>query len=813
MKAYKKALAVILSILMMISAVSVFYVGVFAENTDVPMDTPATADEIPEEKPDTPSTPDEATGDENEILLEYEIIDGEVIITGKKGSAKELVIPAYIEGKPVTKIASNAFFSQIDMESVTLPNTLREIGELAFIYCNYLSTVSLPEGLEVIGESAFDGCYRLEEIHIPSTVKVIGPSAFQNCENLVKADIPEGIKTIDTCAFAGCSSLDEVVIPDSITIINEGVFAGCYSLKEIIIPEGVTSVEGAAFLDCRSAERVTMPESLTKIGERAFSNCDSLREVIVSQNVSEIHNSAFASCNSLEEIKLPQQLSVLGKWVFSDCVKLESITVPQKITRIESKLFEGCTSLKSVTVSEGVTRIVKEAFIDCTSLETLYLPESLTKIDVRAFYRCTTLKDVYYAGSEYDWNNISIGANQPLFNATIHFAKDNPELTEPATTPPPAEYETDEGFRYIVENGEAIITGYTGTSDEITIPAIAGGYNVTAIGERAFEGMSFLRIVKISEGIKTVRPYAFCLCTEIERFEIPRSLKTFEIYAVYGCESLSFVRYEGSRNEWKEIDLTLGNDAIKNLTHYDINFAGQPPITYPTRPTLPPEPETNRFYIYMPTSWEDSENYEGIGVYWNKGSDIPETERGVEAARTYTENVYCIDLPTDVDEIVFNNFYSGAWNQPSRTHFIKTTGYDQGESDTYPWGIDSLVGMIYVIHGEGEKIDLTDDRCEYVYHGEWYYYYGNGEYGITPEKGQEFYTASSLAEPVTPHFDSGDVNRDEKLNIKDATLIQKFLAKISDLSPAQQKLADFTADRKVNVRDATAIQKKIAHIG
>ena len=804
MKAYEKVLAILLSLLIMISAASVCSWGVFAEATDITPDAVATADEVTDEK---------STSDENNLIFEYEVKDGEVIITGMEGTADELVVPDFIEGKPVVKIDRMAFYSSIYLLELTLPHTLREIGEYAFMYCDYLKTVSLSEGLEVIGESAFDGCYSLEKICIPSTVTVIGSSAFENCESLVKINIPESVKTLSESAFAGCSSLDEVVIPHGINIISKGVFAGCYSLREIKIPEGVTSVESVAFLDCWSLEKVALPESLAKIGERAFSNCDSLKDFTVSQNVSEIQSSAFSSCDSLVTVKLPQKLAVLGKGVFSDCVKLENINLPQGITQLEAKLFDGCTSLKSVTVSEGITRIVKEAFIDCTSLETLYLPESLTKIDVRAFYRCTALKDVYYAGSEYAWGNVSIGANQPLFNATIHFAKDNPEMTEPATTPQHPEYETEDGFKYIAENGEAVITGYTGTSDEITIPAHAGEYSVTAIGERAFEGMDFLKIVKISEGIKTVRPYAFCLCTGIERFEIPRSLKTFEIYAVYGCESLSFVRYEGSRSEWKEIDLTLGNDAIKNLTHYDINFAGQPPITYPTHPTLPPEPETNRFYIYMPTSWEDSENFEGIGVYWNKGSDIPETERGVEAARTYTENVYCIDLPTDVEEIVFNNFYSGAWNQPSRTHFIKTTGYDQGESDTYPWGIDSLVGMIYVIHGEGEKLDLADDRCEYVYKGEWYYYYGNGEYGITPEKSEEFYTASSLAEPVTPFFESGDVNRDENLNIKDATLIQKFLAKISDLSPAQQKLADYNDDKKVNVRDATAIQKKIAHIG
>ncbi len=58
----------------------------------------------------------------------------------------------------------------------------------------------------------------------------------------------------------------------------------------------------------------------------------------------------------------------------------------------------------------------------------------------------------------------------------------------------------------------------------------------------------------------------------------------------------------------------------------------------------------------------------------------------------------------------------------------------------------------------------------------------------------------------------GDVDNNGKVNVKDATLIQKYVAKISDLSQRDLLSADVNADSKVNIKDATAIQKFIAKI-
>ncbi|MBQ7385777.1 MAG: starch-binding protein [Ruminococcus sp.] len=68
-----------------------------------------------------------------------------------------------------------------------------------------------------------------------------------------------------------------------------------------------------------------------------------------------------------------------------------------------------------------------------------------------------------------------------------------------------------------------------------------------------------------------------------------------------------------------------------------------------------------------------------------------------------------------------------------------------------------------------------------------------------------------------PHYRLiGDARNDEKLNIRDATNIQRFIAGLGNAweydNEFYKDVADFNGDGMVNVRDATAIQKKLAHI-
>ncbi|RBI35235.1 leucine-rich repeat domain-containing protein, partial [Metamycoplasma hominis] len=70
------------------------------------------------------------------------------------------------------KIGAEAFYHK-NIESITIPGSVKEIGERAFLGCRNLEEVILNEGLEKIGVRAFLNT-KIESITIPDSVKEIG---------------------------------------------------------------------------------------------------------------------------------------------------------------------------------------------------------------------------------------------------------------------------------------------------------------------------------------------------------------------------------------------------------------------------------------------------------------------------------------------------------------------------------------------------------------------------------------------------------------------------------------------------------------
>lgn len=114
---------------------------------------------------------------------EYEIYDGGVIITKYKGGQTEVTIPDEIDGVPVAEIGFYAFEAQ-PVTSVTLPESIKVIGEGAFIDCASLVSINLPSALTTVEMGAFAGCTALTEITVPEGVKEIKRGAFASCASM-----------------------------------------------------------------------------------------------------------------------------------------------------------------------------------------------------------------------------------------------------------------------------------------------------------------------------------------------------------------------------------------------------------------------------------------------------------------------------------------------------------------------------------------------------------------------------------------------------------------------------------------------------
>ncbi len=89
-------------------------------------------------------------------------------------------------------------------------------------------------------------------------------------------------------------------------------------------------------------------------------------------------------------------------------------------------------------------------------------------------------------------------------------------------------------FIYSIENGNAIITGFTGDGDTIVIPSAIDGFEVYGIASNAFEDYSFKSVI-ISDGVEKIDWFAFYNCKELQSITIPSSVRKIGYSAFDGC--------------------------------------------------------------------------------------------------------------------------------------------------------------------------------------------------------------------------------------------------------------------------------------
>ena len=161
------------------------------------------------------------------------VVEGNIVIVNARKDLTEIVIPAEINGKSVIGIGASAFAGSNSLTSVTLPDSITYIDDLAFQNCNNLSTIQISKNLLHIGLGSFSGCHSLKAISLPNTVTSISSLAFNECSNLESIRIPDKVTRINNGTFKGCKKLSYVSIPKNMANIADNAFENCSALDEL----------------------------------------------------------------------------------------------------------------------------------------------------------------------------------------------------------------------------------------------------------------------------------------------------------------------------------------------------------------------------------------------------------------------------------------------------------------------------------------------------------------------------------------------------------------------------------------------------
>lgn len=244
----------------------------------------------------------------------------------------------------------------------------------------------IPEGVETIERRTFANCDWLTEITLPTTLKELREEAFMGCTNLTHIEIPEGVRIIPSNCFYGCRMLSKVGVPTSIEEIGEAAFCSC-CLDDIAIGPNVKRIGKNAYRANGAQTLQIGASSSIVLGEQAFWYNDIHTIQIDSGNAVWTDG----GCNVIMEkatgkvlcgtafSTVPEGAKVIATCAFREAPKV--LIIPSSVETIETGAFCFCSNCM-IILQEGVEELKWGAFQPSWRDEiTVFLPASLMEME------------------------------------------------------------------------------------------------------------------------------------------------------------------------------------------------------------------------------------------------------------------------------------------------------------------------------------------------------------------------------------------------------------------------------------------------
>ena len=300
-------------------------------------------------------------------------------------------IPAEIKGKPVTSIDQYSFYQKA-MTSVTIPDSIKKIGYMAFYECKQLKSVHIPDSVTDLEPYSFGDCYALASFNIPKGITEIPAYAFE-WANITSLDIPDNITKIGEGAFGFCKNVTSLTIPDSVTEIGEKAFQSWKGLKSFEVPKNVTKLSGNAFMSSGITTLTVSPENPVYDSR---DNCNAVIETDTDKLIIGIYGT-----------KIPETIRTIGSHAFESSHELSTLEIPVGVTAIEDYAFDECGSLANLTIPKTVKSIGKN--LCCQTRWNSDLGHSVTSVSEFLTINCVENSAAHKYAQEngYHFNLIS----------------------------------------------------------------------------------------------------------------------------------------------------------------------------------------------------------------------------------------------------------------------------------------------------------------------------------------------------------------------------------------------------------------------
>ena len=388
---------------------------------------------------------------EAKTKVTYTLKKGTLTIKGKGAMPAKMKfrrnkkIKKVIIKKGVTSVSYEAFALCKNLNSVTIPSTVKTIGIRSF-YGTKISKITVPSKTKTIGQGAFGSRKSLKTIVMPGDFKLkleedtddklwyvtsdqsavdtitfntklkLANVSYLSANNLVVAKNDPSYQSIEGVIYTK-DGKGIVRVPQKRTELK--IKEGCTEFNMQSVLYNSTDSEGDEFNNCSKLKKIVIPSSVKSINKIKYKTdradaCDMHVDTIEIVPKDFDANSLYALGSSLgknitiESLMklLPDQITYKDHmYITKDHGLLKydgkdaNVEIPEEITWIAPEAFYRNETLKNVKLPSKITTIEENTFYGCSELEAVVIPDQVTMIGKSAFDECTVLKSVTFGKS------------------------------------------------------------------------------------------------------------------------------------------------------------------------------------------------------------------------------------------------------------------------------------------------------------------------------------------------------------------------------------------------------------------------------